>query len=69
MSHAVEDRSWVKSDAALIQLGPVSHRLFAGLCHRTNVRCFPLACQANHLAQITRLREASSEKHGELRHE
>lgn len=69
ISLPVEVRSRVESDGALISLAPVSHRPVAALYRRTIVGLFSLACQANHPAQTSRPRRASSEKYGELRHE
>jgi hypothetical protein len=68
-SRLVEKRSSPRSVRVLTLLGRVSHRPLSTKNDRQIGRCFPLACQANHLAQITRPREASSEKYGELRHE
>jgi hypothetical protein len=68
-SSLVEKRSGPRSVGVLILLGRVSHRPLSTKNDRRICRCFPLACQANHLAQITRPREASSKENGELRHE
>lgn len=61
-SHPLELRSTIKCGVALILLGPVSHGLVAGMYQCQNVHRFPLACQANHLAQIASPLGVSSKK-------